>query len=66
MLTVAQVAAELGLSVRGVAHRLEDGKMKGLKVNPRLWLVHRDEVESWKLRGRLKPGRKQRANHDAM
>ena len=58
MYTVAEVAELLGLSVRGVAHRLERGQMKGVKVNPRLWLVPRDEVEAWKGRGKLPPGRK--------
>jgi hypothetical protein len=31
--------------------------MQGVKVNPRLWLVPRDEVDRWRGKGRLKPGR---------
>lgn len=58
MWTVAQVAEELGLSVRGVAHRLERGIMQGQRVNARLWLVPAEEVERWKGRGKLPPGRK--------
>ena len=58
MLTVTEVADQLGLSVRGVAHRLERGIMRGVKVNPRLWLVPSDEVERWRDSGRLRPGRK--------
>jgi hypothetical protein len=34
--------------------------MRGIKVNPRLWLVERTEVERAKTIGRLKPGPKRR------
>jgi excisionase family DNA binding protein len=58
MVTVTEAAAQLGLSARAVAYRLERGMMQGVKVNPRLWLVPSDEVERWRGRGRLPPGRK--------
>jgi excisionase family DNA binding protein len=58
LLTVSEVAAELDLSPVGVARRLQRGHMRGIKVNPRLWLVEREEVDRWKQRGRMKPGPK--------
>ena len=60
MYTVSEAAEMLGLSVRGLAHRLERGLMRGHKVNPRLWLIPREEVERWKALGRQQPGRKPR------
>ncbi len=57
LMTVTEAAAALGMSVRGVADRLQRGTMRGVKVNPRLWLVPRDEVERWRERGKLKTGR---------
>jgi excisionase family DNA binding protein len=58
MLTVAETAAELGITVRGVQDRLNRGLMAGERVSPRLWLISREEVERWKARGKLKAGRK--------
>lgn len=58
MLTVAEVAAALGLTVAGVNSRLRRGAMRGVKVNPRLWLIPADEVERWRGVGKLKPGPK--------
>lgn len=58
--TVAETAAELGMSIRGILNRLEKGQMKGEKVTPRLWLIPRVEVEAWVTRGRLKVGRPRR------
>ena len=60
LITVAEAAEILGLSVRGVAHRLERGDMVGQKVNPRLWLVPRAEVERWQQLPRPKRGPKPR------
>ena len=58
LLTVVEAAQALGLSPRGVLARLERGAMQGHRVNQRLWLVPRAEVERWQQTGRLKPGRK--------
>lgn len=58
--TVAETAAELGLSIRGVLNRLEKGQMQGERVTPRLWLIPHAEVEAWKQKGRLKVGRPRR------
>jgi excisionase family DNA binding protein len=56
-LTVAEVAAALGLPVRTVYYRLEHGYMAGERVSPKLWLVPRSEVERWKGRVKLPRGR---------
>jgi excisionase family DNA binding protein len=60
LVTVAEAAAELGMSVRGLLKRLERGDMSGERVNPRLWLIPISEVERWKQLGRQKPGPKPR------
>ena len=65
MVTVSEAAEELGLTIWGVARRLQRGDMRGVKVNPRLWLIPAEEVERWKRRGRLKPGPKRRTEDDA-
>lgn len=57
-LTVGQAAAILGVDVRTVRHRLEQGQMDGEKIAPRLWMIPLVEVERWKVIGRLKPGPK--------
>ena len=57
MLTVAEAAEELGISVRGVQERLLRGAMRGERLTPRMWVIPRDEVERWRDKGRLKPGR---------
>ncbi|MFN8558092.1 MAG: helix-turn-helix domain-containing protein [Dehalococcoidia bacterium] len=62
MLTVAEAAQELGLTVRGVQERLLRGVMRGERLTPRMWVIPRTEVETWKERGRLKPGRPRRAD----
>ena len=61
MVTVAEAARILGMSVRGIAHRLELGQMRGVKVNPRLWLIPAEEIERWKQMGKQRPGRKRQA-----
>ena len=58
LLTVAETAQELGLTVRGVQERLRRGLMRGERVSPRLWMIPRAEVERWRTLGRQKPGRK--------
>jgi len=58
MVTVAEAAQELGISVRAIQHRIERGQMKGERISARLWLIPRDEVERWKQLGRQRPGRK--------
>ena len=61
MLTVAEAAAELGLTVAGIARRLQRGDMRGVKVNPRLWLIPREEMGRWRGKGKLRPGPKRRS-----
>ena len=60
MLTVAEAAAALGISERGVRKRLEGNVLQGKNVGGRIWLVPRSEVERWRQLGKLKPGPKQR------
>ena len=57
MLTVAETAAELGVSVRAVQNRIRTGEMEAEKVTPRLYLIPRSEVERWKPVGKRKGGR---------
>lgn len=61
LLTVAETAEELGLTVRGIQARLKRGALRGVRPSPRIWLVPRDEVEAWKDRGKMKPGRPRKA-----
>ena len=64
LMTVAEAARELGLSIRGVLNRLERGQMRGERVHPRLWLIPREEVERWRMLGRQRPGRKAKDDRD--
>ena len=57
MVTVAEAAAELGISPRAVLHRIEQGEIKARKITPRMYLVPRQEVERWKPIGKRKGGR---------
>ena len=57
MLTVAEAAEELGLTVRGVQERLLRGAMRGERLTPRMWVIPREEVERWRGKGKMKPGR---------
>jgi excisionase family DNA binding protein len=59
-LTVAQAADVLGLSDRTVRNRIERGVMQAVRMNPRLLLIARSEVERWQGRGKMKPGPKPR------
>ena len=45
MVTVAEAARELGVSVRAVQNRIRTGEMTAEKVTPRLYLVPWSEVE---------------------
>ena len=60
MVTVSEAAAVLGVSAAAIAKRLQRGDMRGVKVNPRLWLIPADEVERLRGQGKLKPGPKPR------
>ncbi len=60
-LTIAEAARALGLPIRTLQYRLLHGLMRGERVNPRLWLIPRAEVDTWKNRGRLQRGRKPRS-----
>ena len=61
LLTLQEVATELGLPVRTVQNRVRTGHMRGERIHPRLWMVPRAELERWRSVGRLKPGPKGRA-----
>jgi excisionase family DNA binding protein len=56
--TVAQAAEELGLTPDGVRDRIQRGLMHAVRVNPRLLMIPREEVERWKGKGKLKTGPK--------
>jgi excisionase family DNA binding protein len=56
ILTAAEAATLLGLPGRTVRNRLQRGIMRGVAVNPRLWLVSRAEVERWREVGKLRRG----------
>lgn len=53
-LMVVDAAREMGISRRALLNRIERGDVKADRVNARLWLVPRAEVERWRGRGRLK------------
>ncbi len=57
-LTVSEAAGVLGLSVHGVRKRIERREMTAVRVNARLWLIPRPEVERHQALGRLSPGPK--------
>lgn len=59
-MTLTDAAKELGVDVSTLRYRLKRGDMRGEKVGPRAWMIPVDEVEAWRDRGRLKPGRKAR------
>ena len=61
LLTLQEVATELGLPVRTVQNRVRAGHMRGERIHPRLWMVPRSELERWREIRRLKPGPKPRA-----
>ena len=57
IMTVTEAARELGLTERAVQDRLQRGVMRGRRIGARVWVIHRTEVEKWKERGKLRPGR---------
>jgi len=60
IMTVAEAAKELGLSERAVQDRLQRGVMRGRRIGERVWVVSRAEVDKWKERGKIRPGRPRR------
>lgn len=56
--TVAQAAKALGLTPDGVRDRIRRGDIEAVRVNPRLLMIPRAEVEKWRGRGKLKTGPK--------
>jgi excisionase family DNA binding protein len=63
-MTVQQAAAVLGLTRRGILWRLEHGIMAGEKFG-RDWMIAVEEVEHWKVRGRLPVGRPKKVREKA-
>lgn len=57
-MTIEAAAAALGISASTVRARLQRGVMRGERAGQRMWMIPRDEVERWRSRGRLAPGRK--------
>ena len=63
-MTITEAAEALRIDRTTVHRRLQAGIMVGTRVHPRLWLIPKSEVERWRQRGRLKPGRKPRPPQD--
>ena len=61
MVTVTEAARELNLSGRAVLHRIQRGELRAERISARLYLIPRAEVDRHKVIGRLRPGRKRRA-----
>jgi excisionase family DNA binding protein len=57
-MTVQEASAVLGVEGSVIRRRLIAGTMKGIKVNARLWLIPKREVEKWRRREPLKRGRR--------
>jgi excisionase family DNA binding protein len=64
LLTVAEAASALELSVRTVQARLERCDMQGERVHRHLWLIPRSEVERLRGRGKFKTGPKPRSEQE--
>lgn len=60
LLTVGDVARELGMTPAGVRRRVERGDMRAEVQTPRLWLISRAEVDRAKVLGALPRGPKPR------
>ena len=58
--TVGEAATVLGVDGATIRRRLARGVMQGERVGPRLWLIPKEEIERWRSRGKLRPGRKPR------
>lgn len=48
MLTIKQVAEELGLSVETIRKYIKDGKLDVIKINQRVYRVPKESVENLK------------------
>lgn len=46
-LTTAQVARLKRCTPRTVRQALQDGRLMGVRVTPRLWLIRRDDAFRW-------------------
>ena len=57
-MTATEAAKELGLSLRGLQHRIKAGTIRAQRVSGRGWLVPREEVERYRGVGKLKRGPK--------
>ncbi len=64
MFTVSEAADLLGVSANAIAKRLQRGDMRGVKVNARLWLIPREEVDRLRGAGKMKPGPRPRPKLD--
>ena len=58
-LTVAQAAVELALTPRRVRALITAGRIKAKRVNPRLWLIDRQDLEVVRVRKNGRPTRAQ-------
>jgi excisionase family DNA binding protein len=58
VMTVQEAAAVLGIEGSVIRRRLIAGTMKGHKVNDRLWLIPKREVEKWRKMAPIPKGRK--------
>jgi excisionase family DNA binding protein len=47
-MTVQQASAVLGVEASVIRRRLIAGRMRGIKVNERLWLIPKREIEKWR------------------
>lgn len=59
-MTVQEASAALGVEGSVIRRRLLAGRMKGIKVNPRLWLIPKREVERWRQSEKPRIGRPRR------
>lgn len=55
VLTTAEAATLLGLSARQVCEHAEAGRLPGRKLNPRMWIFRRGDVEQFVPRPRGRP-----------
>lgn len=57
-LTVNEAARELGIGHSAMHSRIQRGEIQAVRVNARLLLIPRGELEQWRGKGKLKPGPK--------
>ena len=60
LMTIAEVASALGMDESTVRRRIRRGDMQAVRAGARVWLIPREEVDRWRVIGRLKPGPKPR------